>query len=245
MSFPFFLLCTITALIPLVLSLNITLESAPEASQSTRILLRHDHDDPFEFNLGAFTVDGYLEATANQVVAAFIADRIVNMTFNYSSSFGKECILLAWIPQAKPHNKFAQSEPFSVTSGRSSPTSESTTLVSTVRSTSPTTSSLTSPSDSGTAQSTTKAIPTEAVVGVVIGSFVLLSIVSGAVFIILWRRRNRKLKESAPSRAFWRYLDRKGPPISRPVREPLPVYTAQGRTFQRPAVRPPPSRLPD
>ncbi|KAK0434898.1 hypothetical protein EV421DRAFT_1908996 [Armillaria borealis] len=258
MSFLFFLLCTIIALIPLVLSLDITLESTPEAFQSTPISLRQDYDDPYDFVLGAFTIDGIVAATANQVVANFTADRNVNMTFNYTSPFGKDCILLAWIPQAEPRNKFAQSEPFSVTDGRPgiTGTPEPTVTVlssmvpgiipttsNSISSVSGTTSSLTSPPVSRTGQ---KAIPTEAVVGAVIGSFVLLSIVSAAAFIILWRRRNRKLKESAPSRAFWRYLDRKGPPISRrPVREPLPVYTAQGRTFERPAVRPPPLRLPD
>ncbi|KAK0225173.1 hypothetical protein EDD85DRAFT_856704 [Armillaria nabsnona] len=171
------------------------------------------------------------------------------MTFNYTSPSEKDCLLLAWLPQAQPRNHFAESERFSVTSGiytnAAAPTSNPT-MSSPTASVSGTTSSLTSSQVSGPTQSTEKAIPTEAVVGAVIGSFVLLSIVSAALFIILWRRRKRKLKESAPSRAFWRYLDRKGPPISRrPVREPLPAYTTQGRTFQRPTVRPPPLRLPD
>ncbi|SJL04656.1 uncharacterized protein ARMOST_08024 [Armillaria ostoyae] len=268
MSLPFFLLCTIIALIPIVLSLNITLESAPKAIQGTPILLRWAQNDPIEFVLGAFTVDEHVAASANQVVANFTADRKVNMTLNCTTLFGPgepDCILLAWLPQAQPRNNFAESEPFSVTSGSytnvampsestpsrstfpiTSPTASNPTTSNSLSSASGDTYSLVSPSGSGTAQSTTKAIPTEAVVGAVIGSFVLLSIVSAAAFIILWRRRNRKLKESAPSRAFWRYLDRKGPPISRrPVREPLPAYTAQGRTFQRPAVRPPPLRLPE
>ncbi len=92
--------CTIIALIPLVLSLNIALESAPEAFQSTPISLGWDRDDPFDFVLGAFAVDGLVAATANQVVANFTADRIVNMTFNYTSSSEKDCILLAWPPQS-------------------------------------------------------------------------------------------------------------------------------------------------
>ncbi|PBK87515.1 hypothetical protein ARMGADRAFT_1085529 [Armillaria gallica] len=255
MSLPIFLLCIIIALIPLVLSLNITLESTPEAFQSTPISLRRDRYDPSEFVLGAFTLNGSVAATTNQVVENFTADRIVNMIFNCTTPFGRsDCILLAWLPQHVPRNNFAQSEPFSVKDGRPGisvmPSKSALLVTSTVPGTIPTTSSPTTSTSTssvpGTGQSTTKAIPTEAVVGAVIGSFVLLSIVFAAVFIMLWRRRNRKLKESAPSRAFWRYLDRKGPPISRrSVREPLPAYTAQGRTFQRPTVRPPPLRLPD
>ncbi|KAK0227995.1 hypothetical protein IW262DRAFT_1455195 [Armillaria fumosa] len=265
MFFLFFQLCTVIALIPLVLSLNITLEpSAPQAFQSARISLRWAPNAPVEFVLGAFTNDAsVMVATTIKVMENFTADRTVDMTFNYTSPSGKDCILLAWLPEAQPSNKFAQSEPFSVIGGRPGipgtpgPEASSSTVIEAFSTTSnPTTSDFT-PSISGTAPSftsspapgntqlTTKAIPTEAIVGAVIGAFVLLSIISAALFVLLWRRRNRKLKESAPSRAFWRYLDRKGPPISRPVRETLPAYTAQGRTFQRPAVRPPPLRLPD
>ena len=82
-----------------MLSLHITLkESAPEAFQNTSISLHRDQDDPIEFVLGAFTVDGKVAVTTNQVVKNFTADRIVNMTFNYTSPFGKDCILLAWLP---------------------------------------------------------------------------------------------------------------------------------------------------
>ncbi|PBK87512.1 hypothetical protein ARMGADRAFT_457529 [Armillaria gallica] len=116
MFFLFFQLCTIIALIPLVLSLNITLESAPEAFQRTPISLHRDHDDPIEFVLGGFTVDRFAAVTANLVVANFTANRIVNMTFNHTSLFRKDCILLVWLPDVRPRNKFAESEPFSVSS---------------------------------------------------------------------------------------------------------------------------------
>ncbi len=106
--------CTIIALIPLVLSLHITLENAPEAFQSMSISLHWEHDDdPIEFVLGAFTVDGIVAATTtNQVVTNFTADRIVNMTFNYTSSFEKDCILLAWLPQAQYVSDMLHLAPF-------------------------------------------------------------------------------------------------------------------------------------
>ncbi len=88
--------CTIIAFIPLVLSLNITLpESAPEAFQSTPISLRWAQNDPIEFVLGTFTIHRNVAASANQVVADFTADRIVNVTFNYTSPSEKDCTLFA------------------------------------------------------------------------------------------------------------------------------------------------------
>ncbi|KAK0474913.1 hypothetical protein IW261DRAFT_1568406 [Armillaria novae-zelandiae] len=269
--------CAIIALIPPVLPLNITLESPLKAFQSAQISLHWAPDDPVKFVIGAFTNDTpTIAATMIEGVENFTADRVVNMTFNYTSTSGKNCILYAWVPQAaEPRSGFAHSEPFSVTGG-STPHSAAVSIgggsftafvlttsipaasnptTSSPAASNPTTSSPTSSSLSiapsftsspvpGNTQSTTKAVPTEAVVGAVIGAFALFSIVSAALFLRLRRRRNRKL-ESAPSRAFWRYLDRKGPSISHPVRETLPPYTAQGRTFQRPAVRPPPLNLPD
>ncbi|KAK0502701.1 hypothetical protein EDD18DRAFT_602792 [Armillaria luteobubalina] len=273
MSFLSFQLCTVIAFIPLVVSLNISLpNSIAEAPQSMQVSLFWDKDSPIEFVLGAFTADGKAVASATQNVANFTTDRVVNMTFNCTSLDGKGCKVLAWLPLADPRNSFSQSEPFSVISGHlrilgtpvsapssptvtaflfttsgpdaSSPTTPSPTTSDSTPSVSSTVPRITSTPVPGSTQSTTKAMPIEAVVGAVIGAFVLLSIVSAALFFLLWRRRSRKL-QSAPSRAFWRYLDRKAPPISRPIREPLPAYTAQGRTFQKPAVRPPPLRLPD
>ncbi|KAK0210287.1 hypothetical protein DFS33DRAFT_276434 [Desarmillaria ectypa] len=181
-------------------------------------------------------------------VTNFTEDRIVDMTFNYTSLSEKDCNVVAWPPEFgyisdmlqlalfsmnyfRPLNAIAKSEPFSGTSGSRNATSgsESITSKSTFSSTlpSPTTSSPTS-SVPGTAQLTKKAIPTNIIVGAVIGS----------------RRRNRSLEESALSRAFWRQLDRKGPPISQSVQQPLPAY-AQGKdwTYQRPVVRPLPLKL--
>ncbi len=104
--------CTIIALIPLVLSLNITLESLPEAFQSTPISLHWAQNDPIEFVLGAFTVDRNVAASANQVVANFTADRIVNMTFNYTSSSEKDCILLARLPDVRYVSDMLHLAPF-------------------------------------------------------------------------------------------------------------------------------------
>ncbi|KAK0474975.1 hypothetical protein IW261DRAFT_1568462 [Armillaria novae-zelandiae] len=60
-------------------------------------------------------------------------------------------------------------------------------------------------------KSTTKAISTEAIVGIAVGAFALLLSVLLALFI--WRLRSRqKARESAPSRAFWRSLDKKNIP---------------------------------
>lgn len=104
--------CTIIALIPLVLTLDITLEIAPEAFLSTPISLRRDQDDPSEFVFGAFTVDKYMAASANQVVANFTADRIVNTTFNHTSLFGEDCILLAWLPHVEYGSDMLRLLPF-------------------------------------------------------------------------------------------------------------------------------------
>ncbi|PBK64482.1 hypothetical protein ARMSODRAFT_463447 [Armillaria solidipes] len=206
MFFLFFQLCTIIALIPLVLSLNITLESAPEAFQSTLISLRWDHADPIEFVLGAFTVDGIVAASANQVVANFTADRIVNMTFNHTSLFGKDCVLLAWLPlpAAQPCNNFAESKPFSVTIGRPGPSatpSESAVSSSTVPGTIPTTSSPTtfSPTTSYSTSSvsgTASNVPpkpashTGMIVGGVFGILALGCMVSASIYVLIRRRRS-------------------------------------------------------
>ncbi|KAK0434901.1 hypothetical protein EV421DRAFT_1908999 [Armillaria borealis] len=202
MFFLFFQLCIIIALVPLVLSLNITLESVPEAFQSTPISLRRDHDDPFDFFLGAFTVSGTASAMANQVVANFTADRIVNMTFNYTSPLGKDCILLAWLrlPAAQPRNKFAQSELFSVTSGRpgsmTPPSSELTTLVSTVLGTIPTTSSPITSNSTSSVSGTASNVPpkpashTGVIVGGVLGILALGCMVSASIYVLTRRRRS-------------------------------------------------------
>ncbi|PBK64423.1 hypothetical protein ARMSODRAFT_961931 [Armillaria solidipes] len=63
-----------------------------------------------------------------------------------------------------------------------------------------------------------------AIVGGVLGSLALLSIISGLVLFML--RRRRRSRNSAPSRAFWKYLDeKKGPPSSEPLQYPSPTYS--------------------
>ncbi|KAK0434900.1 hypothetical protein EV421DRAFT_1838026 [Armillaria borealis] len=212
----FFQLYTLITLIPLVLSLNITLESAPEAFQSTPISLRRDKDNPIDFVLGAFTVDGLVAALENQVVVNFTADRIVNMTFNHTSSSGKDCILLAWIPQSEPHNNFAQSEPFSVTGGNYTPTPTTNDIRTTatpnvIRTTSsPTTSNSTS-SVSGTASNVPPkpASHTGVIVGGVLGILTLGCMVAASIYVLRWRRKSK-----AGSLPLLRPQDRTAPPLT-------------------------------
>ncbi|KAK0185804.1 hypothetical protein F5146DRAFT_1004987 [Armillaria mellea] len=180
-----------------VLSLHITFkESLPKAFQSTQISLHRDQYDPPEFVLGAFTVDGKVAVTTNQVVKNFTADRIVNMTFNYTSSSGKDCILFAWLYQF--HNKWTDHDGYVNVDNNNTAVSQYQSYLQPYH---------------------------------VQSRHVQFHFISFRKYPIedeshthrssSWRQSyahlNRKLKESAPSRAFWRYLDRKGPPISRPV----------------------------
>ncbi|KAK0225233.1 hypothetical protein EDD85DRAFT_856999 [Armillaria nabsnona] len=181
-------------------------------------------------------------ARAMQHVENFTENRTTHMTFNYTSLPGhRDCILVAWLPDSNAGHHFAQSDVFSVTDPEATKSNlissiSSTSLVSgtalrglgtTVDTTSPasTTSELTIPSSptSGIAppvQSTTKVIPMEAIVGIVIGSFALL--LSIVLALLIWRWRNRqKAKKSAPSRGFWRSLNKESPPVS----QTLPAYT--------------------
>ncbi|KAK0225232.1 hypothetical protein EDD85DRAFT_225735 [Armillaria nabsnona] len=120
-------MCILAPIIPMALSLNITLDSTPEAFQSTLISLRWEHDDPLDFVLGAFPnfpgIDSVMVVMANQVVENFTGDRIVDMIFNYTSASGDDCFLIAWIPHAEPRNNFANSEPFTVKSAKHTSTS--------------------------------------------------------------------------------------------------------------------------
>ncbi len=104
----------------MALSLNITLDSTPEAFQSTPISLRWEHDDPLDFVLGAFSnfpgIDSVMVVMANQVVENFTEDRIVDMSFNYTSASGDDCFLIAWIPHAEyVYDMLRQLCPFSCT----------------------------------------------------------------------------------------------------------------------------------
>ncbi len=125
--------CIFPAVIPLASSLIISMESAPVSLHATPIGLRWERHDPLNFVLSAFLTNGSetMVATTFQAVANFTADRIVDMTFNYTSLSGKDCILLALFPGHgcvsdilhlapfavncfRPRDPFARSEPFSV-----------------------------------------------------------------------------------------------------------------------------------
>ncbi|KAK0474912.1 hypothetical protein IW261DRAFT_1610448 [Armillaria novae-zelandiae] len=167
----FFQLCTVIALIPLVLSLNIMLESPLETFRSAPMSLRWEPNDPVEFVLGAFTNDvSVMVATTTEVVVNFTTDRIVDMTFNRTSSSRNDCILLAWLPQAQPRNPFAQSEPF--------------TLISRI-----TTATLIS----GTASNVPpKPVShTGVIVGGVIGFLGLGCMAPASLYVLRWRRRSK------------------------------------------------------
>ncbi|KAK0502764.1 hypothetical protein EDD18DRAFT_1421003 [Armillaria luteobubalina] len=238
MSFPFFPLCTFITLLPLVLSLNGL--RAPEALQSTSISLRGMGQENFDSDcLGAFLTNmlqGSVKVTTkNRTTDNFAADRSIDITFNLTSPSGKDCNLLAWLlPEPCPcsdkvehpngDDKHTTSKSNSesgasrtttpaVMTSSSGPGATSTFVMmgmmpieSTIPSSLP--SETTSPG-----QSTTKAIPTEAIVAIAVGAFAFLLSVSLAFFV--WRRRSRqKAKESAPSRIFWRSLDKKSSPVA-------------------------------
>ncbi|KAK0228064.1 hypothetical protein IW262DRAFT_1348764 [Armillaria fumosa] len=111
--------CGFIALIPLVSSLSIKLDSTPMGFHNTSISLRWTQDDPSDFVLGAFlihTQESVMVAKTMQSVADFAANRTAHLTFNYTSLPGnRDCILLAWLPDSNPGHHFAQSEVFSVT----------------------------------------------------------------------------------------------------------------------------------
>ncbi|KAG7452807.1 uncharacterized protein BT62DRAFT_998829 [Guyanagaster necrorhizus] len=88
------------------------------AFQNTSVTLHSAQFDPFDFVLGASTNninESVMVATTIQVVANFTADRIVDMTFNYTSPSTKDCTRIAWLLEADPRNRFAESESFTVT----------------------------------------------------------------------------------------------------------------------------------
>ncbi|KAK0474910.1 hypothetical protein IW261DRAFT_533560 [Armillaria novae-zelandiae] len=126
-------MCIFPAIIPSASALIISIESAPVSLQATPIGLRWEHHDPRNFVVGAFLANGSetMVATTMQAVVNFTAHRIVDMTFNYTSLSGKDCILLALSPEHtcvsnvshlipfsvncfRPRHPFAQSEPFLV-----------------------------------------------------------------------------------------------------------------------------------
>ncbi|KAK0458466.1 uncharacterized protein EV420DRAFT_356537 [Desarmillaria tabescens] len=206
MNSPFFQLCTLLVLIPLVLTLDITLDGAPVAFKSTPVVLHRMQDDPPDFILGAFLIhtdESLMVATTTQAVNNFIADLTAFMTFNYTSTSDKDCILIAWIPGTEPHNQFTQSEPFSVGSKPRTATSsfESIPAEPTFKSNSSTTPNPTTPSPFPSvvgSESITSNVPPEhvsragAIVGGVLGSVLVLGcMVSTAIYVFIRRRRPR------------------------------------------------------
>ncbi|KAK0225235.1 hypothetical protein EDD85DRAFT_225762 [Armillaria nabsnona] len=225
----FFQRCAFIALIPLVSSLNIKLDSTPMGFHNTTISLRWAQTDPSDFVLGAFlihTKESVMVAKKKQHVANFAANRTAYMTFNYTSlPENRDCILLAWLPDADPGHHFAQSQVFSVTdpetttsrlisSGISSTLSVSRTTHQTLGATptspivmdpeSPTSKSTfldipSSPTSSvsGTAPnaSPNPASHTGIIVGVVLGMLALGCVVSTSIYVLF---RQRRSKAAAP-----------------------------------------------
>ncbi|KAK0434940.1 hypothetical protein EV421DRAFT_1909037 [Armillaria borealis] len=131
-------MCILAPIIPMALTLNITLDSTPEAFQSIPISLRWEHDDPLDFVL---------------VVEDFTEDRIIDMTFNYTSPSRDDFTLIAWLQasdiDSEPRKNFAVSEPFTVKTAKHTSTSI------TIKPTIPTTVSGTTSSVSGGIPSST------------------------------------------------------------------------------------------
>ncbi|KAK0502699.1 hypothetical protein EDD18DRAFT_1345520 [Armillaria luteobubalina] len=188
------------SLIPLVLSLNITLESAPEPFQNARISLRWAPNDPVEFVLGAFTNDAsVMVATTLEVMENFIADSTVDMGFNYTSPSENDCTLYAWVPvpwAAGPSDGFAQSEPFTITSRRYTTTATPSTPTlsrSKAASTSPTTSNPAASSSTSSVSETASDVPFRPAshAGVIVGGVLgVLALGCLSVYVLIRRRRS-------------------------------------------------------
>ncbi|KAK0435440.1 uncharacterized protein EV420DRAFT_1754057 [Desarmillaria tabescens] len=239
MSLSLFRMCIFAIILPLALSLNISLDGPAVLFQRTPINLHWTSGDPDKFNLGVYqgklTEDvpnhHLLHVPVNQVVTHFTQYKVVYMTFNISSPSPvvKDYILLAWINGH--HNNYANSSWFTVELN-TTPTliSTSTILGTTVTAS---TSLATTELDPQAGQTTTASASsaqtkpsshTGAIVGGVLGSLALLSIISGLALFML--RKRRRSRNSAPSRVFWKYLDeKKGPPSSEPLQYPSPTYS--------------------
>ncbi|KAK0458403.1 uncharacterized protein EV420DRAFT_1542073 [Desarmillaria tabescens] len=257
MSLSLFRMCILAIILPLALSLNISLDGPAVLFQRTPINLHWTSGDPDKFNLGVYqgklTEDvpnhHLLHVPVNQVVTHFTQYKVVYMTFNISSPSPvvKDYILLAWINGyasgamhlgfsfekmiLRHHNNYANSSWFTVELN-TTPTliSTSTILGTTVTaSTSLATTELDPQAGQTTTASTSSAQTkpsshTGAIVGGVLGSLALLCIISGLALFML--RRRRRSRNSAPSRAFWKYLDeKKGPQSPEPLQHPSPAYS--------------------
>ncbi|KAK0225247.1 hypothetical protein EDD85DRAFT_226070 [Armillaria nabsnona] len=223
---------------PLALSLEITLpDSTPIAFQSTQISLHRTSGDPKHFNLGAYWTKGKMtgvlpddpsDVEVNQVVTSFTHDQNVTMTFNHTVYADVEDhIVMAWVVGS--YKSLAHSGWFAVDGSNATDTGfGGGTIPSSTGSSAPVTqspaSTATTEEPTATLAATKTASHTGAIVGGVLGSLALLSIISGLVLFMLHRRR--RSRNSAPSRAFWKYLDeKKGPPRSEPLQYPPPTYS--------------------
>ncbi|KAK0210324.1 hypothetical protein DFS33DRAFT_1292348 [Desarmillaria ectypa] len=235
MSLSHFRLCIFAIILPLALSLEITLNSTPIVLQSTAISLRWTLGDPETFNLGVYRArremtrvlpDHSSDVLVKQVVTNFTQDQNVNMTFNHTVVDVKDHRLVAWVDG--PYKRLARSDWFAVDVPSTAVTESGEGTISS----STDSSAVTSTPPAATEEETPTAILAQtktashagAIVGGVLGSLALLSIISALILFML--RRRRRSRNSAPSRAFWKYLDeKKGPASSESLQYPSPTYS--------------------
>ncbi|KAK0228070.1 hypothetical protein IW262DRAFT_576200 [Armillaria fumosa] len=241
MFLPLFQLCFLAATFPFSLSLDILLPNGtPIVKQRTQIFLRWTSGDHLNFNLGVYLVQGGMNnilpshpshsVPVNQVVTDFTQNQTVTMTFNCTAYTDVEDhIVMAWVTGS---NKFlAHSYWFAVDGSNATDTGSGDGIISSVASSSAwvfqSTASVTTEEATPSttlAQTKTASERTGAIVGSVLGSLALLSIISGLVLFML--RRRRRARNSAPSRVFWKHLDeKKGLPRSSPLQYPSPTYS--------------------
>lgn len=220
---------------PLVLSLDIILpDDTPIVAQSTQIYLYHSSGDPQEFKLGVYRATGgminvlpdhSLDVPMNQVVTNFTQDQNVTMIFNHTVGAGvRDHIMKAWV--VGPYRSLAYSHWFAVDGSNTTDTGSGDGIIPTSAGSdaqSPASAATEEATPAGTPAQTKTTSRTGAIVGGVLGSLAFLSIISGLV--LLAQRRRRRARNSAPSRAFWKYLDEKRPSRSEPLRYPSPTYS--------------------
>ncbi|KAK0183924.1 hypothetical protein F5146DRAFT_346614 [Armillaria mellea] len=228
-------LCFLAASLPFSLSLDILLpDSTPIVLQSTQITLHWIPGDPKFFNLGAHWAqgemtkllpDGHSDVPICQAVTNFTQDQNVTVTFNHTVDTDVEDhIMKAWV--VGPYHSLAYSHWFAVDGSNTTDTGSGDGIALTPAGSdgqSPTSAATEKATPAGTPAQTKTTSRTGAIVGGVLGSLAFLSIISGLV--LLAQRRRRRARNSAPSRAFWKYLDEKRPLRSEPLRCPSPTYS--------------------
>ncbi|PBK80450.1 hypothetical protein ARMGADRAFT_78368 [Armillaria gallica] len=207
-------MCILVPIIPMALSLKITLDSTPEAFQSIPISLHWEHNDPLDFVLGAFSnfpdIDSVMIVMANQVVENFTEDRIVDMAFNYTSPSRDDCTLVAWlqVPNAEPRNRFAESEPFTVKSIARTSTSITCELPIPTIVSGPTLSVSTGIPASTTASNDPfePTSRTGMIVGSILGLFALGCMASVSIYVFIRQRRSKAATSLRPQDSLTRAL---------------------------------------